>query len=597
MNVETLSQLFIYNTTKFNKPDLLSYRGKDGNFHKISSNEFKDRVTFFAMGLKGLGVKKDTKVLFLSENRPEWHISDFACHLLGAVVIPIFPTLVPGQIEYIVNHSEAEIIIASNSKQLEKIDKIKDKIKKVKNIILFENEVPGGVLTFDDVLENGREMDSSTFLEDAIKQTSPDKLATIIYTSGTTGTPKGVMLSHRNLIANMLDCSNVLNLTADEKALSFLPLSHAFERTVDYVYFYKGLSIVYSASTENLAKDLEESSPSIMASVPRFYEKVKAKIIMKAEKETGLKKAIFDWALATGKKKSQLVLNDKKPGLFLRWQLNLADNLVFTKIREKTGGSIRFFISGGAPLSADVGSFFHAVGLTILEGYGLTETAPVIAVNGPGKPKFGTVGKILPSVEVKIADDGEILAKGPTIMQGYFKLPKETEEVMSDDWFHTGDIGLIDQEGYLVITDRKKQLLVTSIGKKIAPQAIEKEVEISKYIEQVVLIGEQRSYITALILPDFEQLHLYAQENNIDFTSNENLIRAHSINELIQNEVEARQSQFSNYQRIRHFSLLSEPFTIENGQLTPTMKVIRTVVIEKYAEIIEDMYEGKEELN
>ncbi len=597
MNVETLSQLFIYNTTKFNKPDLFSYRGKDGHFHKISSNEFKDRVIFFAMGLKGLGVKKATKVLFLSENRPEWHISDFACHLLGAVVVPIFPTLVHEQIEYIVNHSEAEIIIASNSKQLEKIDKIKDNIRKVKHIISFESEVPGGVLTFDDVLENGREMDSSTFLEEAVNQTSPDKLATIIYTSGTTGTPKGVMLSHRNFISNMLDCSSFLNLNTGDKALSFLPLSHAFERTVDYVYFYKGLSIVYSASIENLSMDLEECSPMIMAAVPRFYEKIKAKIVMKSEKETGLKKAVFNWALATGKKNSKLVLNGKQPGLLLRWQLKIADNLVFSKIREKTGGNIRFFISGGAPLSADVGSFFHAVGLTILEGYGLTETAPVIAVNIPEKPKFGTVGKILPSVEVKISEDGEILAKGPNIMQGYFKLPEETEIVMSDNWFHTGDIGLVDDEGYLVITDRKKQLLVTSVGKKIAPQAIEKEVEVSKYIEQVVLIGEQRKYITALILPDFEQLHLFAQENNINFTSNENLIREQRVNELIQNEIDTRQSRLSNYERIHHFSLLSEPFTIENGQLTPTMKVIRTVVIEKYSEIIEDMYEEEIELN
>ncbi|MFQ5649269.1 MAG: AMP-dependent synthetase/ligase [bacterium] len=591
MIVETLSQLFELNTTKFNKPDLLIYRGKDGAFHRISSNEFRDRVIHFALGLKGLGVKQETKVLLLSENRPEWHIVDFACHLLAAVVVPIFPTLIADQVEYILNHSGAEVVVVSTRRQLEKILSVREKIKKVKHIIVFEADAArDDVHCFENILQAGREQDDTGFYDEAVRLAKAEEVATIIYTSGTTGVPKGVMLSHRNIVSNFLDCSMVLRLTSADRALSFLPLSHAFERTVDYVYFYRGLTIAYCASLESLAEDLREASPVIMANVPRFYEKVKSKIEVKAAAGGGLKKKIFDWALAVGKRKSRLELQSKKSGWLLALQYSLAEKLVFRKIRAGMGGNIRFFISGGAPLSAEVGQFFLATGLKILEGYGLTETAPVISVNPYDRPRFGTVGKLMKQVEVRIADDGEILVKGPSVMVGYYKMPEETESVIADGWFHTGDIGVLDEEGYLKITDRIKQLLVTSVGKKVAPQPIEKEVENSLFIEQVLLIGEKRSFISALIVPDFEQLEHLANDLKLNGATPDTLLQQQPVYDLIQQEIDKRQAKFSDYEKIRKFKLLSHPFTIENGELTPTMKIKRRVVVEKYSDLIEEMY-------
>ena len=593
MNIETLSQLFDYNVSNFNKPDLLVYRGQDDKYYNISSNEFKSRVVHFALGLRELGIKQDTKVVLLSENRPEWHVVDFACHLLGAVGVPIFPTLISEQIEYIVNNSEAELIVVSNSPQAAKIGKIKDEIKKVKNVIAFEQEAAKeGILFFETVLQNGREQDDRDFYDKAIKLAKPDAIATIIYTSGTTGIPKGVMLSHRNFVSNVLDALDMIEITPQDKCLSFLPLSHAFERMLDYAYFYAGATIVYSAHNDNVAQDLEKTGPTIMAAVPRFYEKVKAKIEAKAAADGGLKKKIFDWAIKVGGEKGKYILQGKRGGLLLNLKYGLADKLVLSKIQAKTGGNLKYFVSGGAPLSAEVARFFFAAGLRILEGYGLTETSPVLAVNPYQKPKFGTVGKILRNVEIKVAEDGEILAKGPNIMMGYYRMPDETDEVMIDGWFHTGDIGTVDEENYLSITDRKKQLIVTSVGKKIAPQHIEKEVENARHIEQVLLIGDKRNFISALIVPDFENLTLFAKENNLITDKPAELIKEQAVIDLIQKEVDERQQHFSNYEKIRKFTLLPQAFTIESGLLTPTMKIKRKVVLEEFADLIEAMYAG-----
>ncbi|MFQ5823316.1 MAG: AMP-dependent synthetase/ligase [bacterium] len=590
MGLETLSQLFKFNVTQYNKPDLLIYRGHDGDFYNISSNEFKDRVVFFALGLKELGVKSYTKLILLSENRPEWHIIDFSCHLLNAVVVPIFPTLVAEQIEYIIQNSESELIVISTEAQAAKIHQIRNKIKKVKHIVAIEPEaVKREIINFESVLKNGSEQDDTKFLDEALNEAKPDVIATIIYTSGTTGLPKGVMLSHKNVVSNFLACSEVLEVGTSDRGLSFLPLSHAFERTVDYLYFYRGASIVYS-KMEMVAQDLEESKPTIMAAVPRFYEKVKSQIEAKVEEEGGLKKKIFDWALKVGKEKAECSLMGKNGGIFLNIKYCLADQLVFSKIKALTGGNMKYFISGGAPLSPEVAYFFYSVGLIILEGYGLTETSPVITVNPPDKLKLETVGKALPGVEVKIADDGEILTRGPHVMMGYYKMPAETKEVLVEGWFPTGDIGQLDTEGYLSITDRKKQLLVTSVGKKVAPQSIEIEVENSKYIDQVVLIGEGRKFISALIVPNFEVLRNYAKEKHLVAYGNEALINNPAILELIQQEVDEHQMKFSDYEKIRKFRLLPKAFTIENGQLTPTLKVKRRIVEQEYADLIEEMY-------
>ncbi len=593
MNIETLSQLFDYNVSNFNKPDLLVYRGQDDEYYNISSNEFKSSVVNFALGLRELGIKQDTKVVLLSENRPEWHVVDFACHLLGAVVVPIFPTLIPEQIEYIVNNSEAELIVVSNSQQAAKIGEIKDQIKKVKNVIAFEeNAAKEDILFFEVLLQKGREQNDRDFYDKAVKLAKPEMISSIIYTSGTTGIPKGVMLSHRNFVSNVLDAVDMIEITAQDKCLSFLPICHAFERMLDYAYFYAGATIVYSAHNDNVALDLEKTGPTIMAAVPRFYEKVKAKIEAKAARAGGLKKKIFEWAIKVGGEKGKYILQDKSGGFILNLKYSLADKLVLAKIQAKTGGNLKYFISGGAPLSAEVARFFFAAGLRILEGYGLTETSPVLAVNPYQKPKFGTVGKILRSVEIKIAEDGEILAKGPNIMMGYYRMPAETDEVMIDGWFHTGDIGKIDDENYLSITDRKKQLIVTSVGKKVAPQPIEKEVENARHIEQVLLIGEKRNFISALIVPDFENLIMFAKANKLNTEQPEELIKEQAVIDLIQKEVDGRQKHVSNYEKIRKFTLLPEAFTIESGLLTPTMKIKRKVVMEEFADLIEAMYTG-----
>lgn len=593
MSIETLSQLFDYCVTNYNKPDLLIYRGQDDTYYKISSNEFKYRVVNFALGLRELGIKQDIKVVLLSENRPEWHVVDFACHLLGAVVVPIFPTLIPDQIEYIVNDCEAVMIVVSNQQQANKIKQIREQVKKVKHILAFEHDASDdNMLSFESVLETGSEQDDTEFYDKALKTAKTDMLATIIYTSGTTGVPKGVMLSHKNFVSNVLDCCQALRITQDDKCLSFLPLSHAFERTVDYTYLYSGATIIYSSSMDNVAEDLEKTGPTIMASVPRFYEKVKAKIEAKAAKEGGLKKKIFDWAIKTGGQKAARTLEGKSGGAILNLKYFLACKLVLGKIQARTGGNLKYFISGGAPLSAEVAQFFFAAGLRILEGYGLTETAPVISVNPYERPKFGSVGKLLANVEVKVASDGEILTKGPNVMMGYYNMPEETAEVMSDDWFHTGDIGQLDDEGYLSITDRKKQLIVTSVGKKVAPQPIEQEVGNSQYIEQVVLIGEKRNFISALIVPDFESLKIFAEENSLNSSDPEKLIEEQAVIDLIQNQLDERQRHFSNYEKIHKFTLLPTAFTIESGHLTPTMKIKRKVVMDEYAHVIEEMYAG-----
>ena len=599
MKIETIAQLFHYNVSTFNKPDLLTYRNSKDQYVTMSSHEFKENVISCAQGLKKFGVKAKTKIIVLSENCPQWHITDFACHLLGAVIVPIFPTLVPQQIEYIIDNSESEFIAVSTQVQLEKIDRIQNHRDKIKKIILF-NSIDAkrdDVLFFEQILETGRKNSDPEFYPQAIHQAKPHDLATIIYTSGTTGVPKGVMLSHENFVSNMSSCTEYITLDETDRGLSFLPLSHAFERTVDYAYFHKGVSIIYSTKIENVSEDLIKKQPTIMASVPRFFEKVKSKIEIKAMEGGVLKKQLFNWSIKTGYRYGMKKMRREKVGFLLRRNFNVADKLVLSKIRKSTGGKIRYFICGGAPLSADVAKFFFSARLLILEGYGLTETAPIITSNPPANLKFGTVGKLIPGVQVKIADDGEILARGPNVMLGYYKMPDETKKVLTDGWFHTGDIGTLDDDGYLSITGRKKQLIVTSVGKKIAPEHIEKELENSRFIEHVVLIGEKRRFISALIVPDFENLSLFAKEKQIQYFDNEELIANPKIIRLVQRAIDLHQKDLANYQKVKKFTLLARPFTIEDGQLTPTLKVKRKVVLDENSDLIEKMYQTPQSNN
>jgi long-chain acyl-CoA synthetase len=423
-----------------------------------------------------------------------------------------------------------------------------------------------------------------------LKLAGEDDLCTIIYTSGTTGEPKGVMLTHRNIISNVHSALDVIPISSEDVFLSFLPLCHIFERMGGY---YTGFAcsgtIYYAESIELISQNIIEAKPTIITTVPRLFERIYSKIIKNVEKEPVSKQKIFYWALEVGKKYSRLKKENNIP-IKLKIEHALAEKLVFSKLKEKMGGRLRFFVSGGAPLSREMGEFFEAIGILILEGYGLTESSPVIAANRPDDYKFGTVGKVMPGVQVKIAPDGEILVKGPNVMSGYYKNKHETNEVLKNGWLHTGDIGVFDADGFLMITDRKKHLFKTSSGKYIAPAPIENLFLTSKYIDQFVLIGNHRMFLSALIVPDFESIQEYADSHKIIYTDIKDLIDKKEIYNLLDKEIASIQKKLANYERVRKFSILDKPFTIESGEITPSLKIKRKFVEERYAYLIEGMY-------
>lgn len=436
--------------------------------------------------------------------------------------------------------------------------------------------------------------ESPAMLKQSIELVKENDICTIIYTSGTTGEPKGVVLTHKNILSNVNSALEAFPITKDDVFLSFLPLCHIFERMAGYyTAFSSGCSIYYAESIESVAANLIEVKPTILTTVPRLFERIYSKIMKNVESQPASKQKIFMWAVEVGRK----YVETKKAGKFspaLSIKHSLAEKLVFKKLKEKTGGSLRFFISGGAALPRELGEFFEAVGILIIEGYGLTESSPVIAANRLDDYKFGTVGKPFPGVEIRIAKDGEILAKGPNIMQGYFKKKKETEETIIDGWLHTGDIGVFDAEGFLMITDRKKHLFKTSGGKYIAPTPIENTFLASKYIDQFVLIGDRRMFLSALVVPDFEALREYADSHKIPYSSEQDLAKNETIYKLLETDIAQLQKKLANYERVRKFVLLEKPFTIESGEITPSMKVRRKIIEEKYNSLIEEMYQSLE---
>lgn len=571
----------------------------EGKYVGISYSELRDMSTNFAIGLASLGVKPDDHVALISENRPEWVISDIAIHKLGAVDVPIYPTLTAKQIEFIFNDAEVKYAIVSNSFQLNKVQKILNEVKSLKRIIVISEkgvELEKDVLSYANVCQMGAEANKKQpdFKNKIKAKINPSNLLTIIYTSGTTGNPKGVMLTHSNLVSNIKAASQVITLSDTDTLLSFLPLCHSFERMAGYyTAFASGSTIAYAESVETVRDNLAEVKPTIMTSVPRLFERIYNRIHRQVEEGSPAKRKIFNWALSTGRK---YVIAKKhgfvSPALTIKHRL--ADKLVFHKLRAATGGRIRFFVSGGAALGREYGEFFEAAGLQIIEGYGLTETSPVITANRLDDYKFGSVGKPIPGVEVKIAEDGEILARGPNIMKGYWNNKHATEESMDNDkWLHTGDIGVFDSEGFLIITDRKKNMFVSTGGKNIYPQPIEGLFLQSKYIDQFVLIGDRRMFLSALIVPDFDAVKEYADRNKISYTDEDDLISKPEIYEIIEKEVSTLQKDLSNYERVRKFVLLSRPFSIDGGEITPTMKIRRKAVEEKYQNMIEEMYKVK----
>lgn len=595
---DTIPQLYNHLVTVFGKnndqPFLM--RKVSGKFEGFSYSDLKDRTENFAGGLSSLGIGQQDKIAILSENRPEWVFSDFAVLGLGAVDVPIYPSLTADSVEFILNNSESKGIIVSNKFQLNKVLKIRDKCKHLEFVIVFNNKDKPpdekNIYTFDEVLEQGAIFNANhpDYFRQSIDKLGGNKICTIIYTSGTTGMPKGVMLTHRNILANVKGALEILPVSPSDVFLSFLPLCHIFERMAGYyTAFATGGKIYYAESIDSVAQNLLEAKPTIITTVPRLFERIYSKIIRSVEKEPESKQKIFYWAIETGKK---FALAKKKGSIpvALSVKHRLAEKLVFKKLRERTGGKLRFFVSGGAPLSRELGEFFEAIGLMILEGYGMTEASPVIAVNRLDDYKFGSVGKVYPGVEIKLASDGEILAKGPNIMQGYYKNKKETDEVLKDGWLHTGDIGVFDPDGFLMITDRKKYLFKTSAGKYIAPTPIENLFLTSKYIDQFVLIGDRRMFLSALIVPDFEALKEYADKHKIIYDKQEDLAKNKEINDLIEKDMSKLQKKLANYERIRKFALLDKPFSLEEGEVTPSLKIRRKYVEDRYSNLIEGMY-------
>jgi long-chain acyl-CoA synthetase len=588
---DTITKLFFGAIDRLNRPDAMRYK-QGGQWRTLSHRVIEERVTQLAAALRASGVQRGDRVAILAENRPEWAIADFAVLCLGATDVPIYPTLPPNQIAYILNDCEAKVIFCSTAEQVEKVAGIRDEVPTLREVIVFDEVTDATVSRWGDVLSNGEaEITGGRFTDfrDGALAVQPDDLATLIYTSGTTGDPKGVMLTHFNICSNVaaVHQHRVLEVTPGEVALSFLPLSHSFERLVDYFYWDSGICIAYAESIEKLAENLVEVSPHLVAAAPRVFEKIYTKVMG----ATGIKRTLVMWAKGVGEERAEAVLAGRAAPESLGFRI--ADKLVFSKLRAKTGGRVRAFISGSAPLSADVAKFFFAAGLPVYEGYGLTETSPVLAVNKPGKVKLGTVGIPLAGVEMRIAESGEILARGPNIMKGYWNRPQDTADTIdADGWLHTGDVGEFDEEGFLRITDRIKNMIVTAGGKNIAPQPIENQAAMSPYVSQVLMIGDRRAFPTLLVVPDFENLERWAREKGIGSSNREEMARDPRVKQFLEQETLGRLQGLARYEIPKKIMVAPEDFTIESGALTPTLKVKRRVVEERYRDSIEEMYEA-----
>jgi long-chain acyl-CoA synthetase len=595
---DTITELYRFLTEEYGPTtdkDLLKHK-VNNEYTGISYSQFKDQTDLFAFGLASLGIQRSDKVAIISENRPEWVYADMATLALGALDVPLYPSLTSASVEFILNNSESKCIVVSNKFQLNKILKVRKSCKHLKSIIIMnEKDFDPSVKdlhSFKQVQEMGAgyKNENPNLLIESMELVKENDICTIIYTSGTTGEPKGVILTHKNIMSNVTSALETYPITKDDVFLSFLPLCHIFERMGGYyTAFASGATICYAESIEKVASNLIETKPTLMTSVPRLYERIYSKVMKNVESQPVKKQKIFFWALETGRQYAK-AKKEKSIPFALSLKYKLADKLVCKKLQEKTGGNLRFFISGGAPLSRELGEFFEAIGILILEGYGLTESSPVITGNRLDDYKFGTVGKPLPGIEVKIAPDGEILAKGPNIMQGYYKNKKETEATLKDGWLYTGDIGVFDAEGFLMITDRKKDLFKTTTGKYIAPSHIENTFLASKYIDQFVLIGDRRMFLSAIIVPDYEAVKEYADSNKIPYTDERDLAENDEIYKLLENDMTQFQKKLANYERVRKFILLDKPFTIESGEITPSLKIKRKVVEDKYKVLIENLY-------
>ena len=586
----TPSRLFDFITyQKDNAPLEKSFTTKyDGKWESISSEMFCEQAESISNALIELGIEPQDKIAMISSNnRTEWSLIDVGLLAVGAVNVPIYPTISSKDYEYILNHSESQYCFVSDQEVYDKIMAIEKNVKSLKKIYSFDKIK--GCAHWSELLEVGKNKPHHKTVQKKKDAVKSEDLATIIYTSGTTGVPKGVMLSHHNVVSNVLSSSKRLPLTiGDASALSFLPVCHIFERVILYIYMYNSVSVYFAESLETIADNLREVKPEVMTAVPRLLEKVYDKIYGKGEELSGIKQKLFYWAVDLGLQYEPYGQN----GAWYEFKLKIARKLILSKWKEALGGNLELIASGSAALQPRLARVFTAAGMTLVEGYGLTETSPVISVNDMRESHFriGTVGKVIDGVTVKIAEDGEILCKGPNVMMGYYKEEEKTKEVMSGDYFHTGDIGEIDVDGFLKITDRKKEMFKTSGGKYIAPQVIENQMKQSLFIEQIMVVGAGRKMPTALIQPNVDYVLNWLKEEGVSCTSLAAAVKEAKLIDAFQNEIDTHNKHFGSWEQIKKFQLTPEEWTIDDGHLTPTMKLKRKVIKDKYDDLIESMY-------
>jgi len=587
----TLNRLFLDSCRAFKKPDRMLAK-KLGVWERISTDEVEATVRRLSLGFRELGLRPGDRVAILSENCPEWVMTDFSVLAAGAVTVPIYTSLLPDQVRYILDDAGAKFVVCSDLEMWRKVEAVREALPALERVFLVEDDPPAGALALSDAVEMGRRIEAAEpgRFERAAEAARPEDLASIIYTSGTTGPPKGVMLSHWNFVSNIRSLTEFIDFRETDTGLSFLPLSHVLERTATFLLFQVGAGMAYAESVEAVAANMVEVRPTIVVSVPRLFEKIYTRIMDQVLAGSRLKRAIFIWALATGKKHAAKTIAGQPVPAHLAFKRAVARKLVFSKITARTGGRIRYFICGGAPLSRDIMEFFHAMGLRVMPGYGLTETSPVLTGSRVGRVRYGTAGVAIPGVELRIAEDGEILARGPNIMMGYYKNEADTRAVLKDGWLYTGDIGRFDEDGFLFITDRKKDIIVTSGGKNVAPQPIESLIQASPYIASAVVVGSSRKFISALVVPKFGRLEELAKERGWACADRTALSRRPEVAAFLLDEAKRMTPGLAPYERIKKVAVLDRDFEIDLGEVTPTLKVRRNIVEAKYADLIEALY-------
>jgi long-chain acyl-CoA synthetase len=598
-DASTLSGLFLAAVEQYRKPDAFLVKSA-GRYQPVSHEEALRRVAALARALEKLGLAGGDRLAILSDNRLEWALTDYAALGLGVVDVPIYPTLLEADLEFILRDSGSKGVVVSSADQLRKVRNIWPKLPELRFVVAMD-PVEGGadVKSWWKLVRLEESPDAVESFRKRAREAQAGDVATILYTSGTTGDPKGVLLTHANIVSNIQATIGLFPLSTRDVSISFLPLSHVFERMLDYVCFHQGVSIAYAETMDTLPQNFLEVRPTVLAVVPRVLERVYEKVQEVVSQGSAAKQRLFRWALRVGEASVPYLLKEQELPFGLALRRGLADRLVFSKVRERLGGRVNAMFSGSAPLSPDIARFFWAVGLCVYEGYGLTETSPVIAVNRPGRTRFGTVGPLIPGVEVRLGEEysndevhvgREILVKGPNVSPGYYHLGEENREAFEGGWFHTGDLGQMDADGYLAITGRKKHLFKTSGGKYVPPEKLEHLFQSQPYVGQVLVIGDRRKFVSALIVPNFPRLEAYAREQGISVQSRDDLVKHPRIQAFMQDQVDALMAALPPHERVRQIALLASEFTIASGELSPTQKVRRKVVEARYREVIEEIY-------